>query len=177
MIKWQLNMLSICVIKRLQCSLILKCPRRANLWHSARVRCRPSSNPMPDWESCSSSSMNQSECIQASFAQSAKWVLLRTSFYLTVADIKSTPRRKEVRPSGEQLTHSTTFHTHWLHSHSHTHTHRDAATHTSILTLPLLVGITFLSWANWVLSIFEFSTKSGSGWLCRRKRKHSHYSA
>lgn len=60
---------------------------------------------------------------------------------------------------------NTTFHPH-THTHPlckrmHSHTVRQAGRHTHTQ----LVGITFLSWANWVLSIFEFSTKSGSGWL------------
>lgn len=141
-------------------------------------------------ENCSSRAvcaffLNQSECIQASFARqvsssSADELLSHSCRYKvgpTTTTKGSTAKWRTVNTQHNIPNTYTHTRTHWLHSHTHIQREREQQPHTSILTVALLVGITFLSWANWVLSIFEFSTKSGSGWLCRRKRKHSHYSA
>lgn len=130
-------MLSICVIKRPQCSLIRKCPRRANLWHSARVRCRPrpSSNLIPN---CSSRAvcaffLNQSECIQASFARqvsssSADELLSHSCRYKVgpTTTTKGSAAKWRTVNTQHNIRHTHT-HTDWL--HSHTHRERATATH------------------------------------------------
>lgn len=139
-------MLSICVIKRPQCSLILKCPRRANLWHSARLRCRPrpsSNQPNARLRAAvrvlCAFFLNQSECIQASFARqvssSADELLSHSCRY----KVDPTTTKGSAAKWRTVNTQHNIPHTHILTALPHPHTHRKLLCHTQA----------YLHWRCW----------------------------